>query len=190
MNKKNVISEYQAQVNGQSVIVHKYKPKDKKPVSYGRPNAVNCPYCLSLLTFDAAGLQQCSGSKLEFWDKEFTKFSKMNDYKKRKYILTIAEESQFFELYDRWLYAQKPESKEKFNCGYTNKIFFPMPTGNVTIPDPMRVAYIQKRLGRELTEEELYGESELWLLGKIVLKDYKKGARKVKIALLKFPQDF
>jgi len=190
VSKKNVIAEYQTEVEGQSVTVHKYKPKEKKAVSYGRPNSINCPYCLSHLANDSAGLQQCSGDKLEFWEKEFSKFSKMNDHQKREYVVTISEESQFFELYDRWTYAQNPEHEEKFNCGYTNKIFFPMPSGNVTIPDPMRIAHIEKRLGRALTEEEIYGEEELWQMGKMVLKEYKKGARKVKIPLLRFPEDF
>jgi hypothetical protein len=188
-NNKNIIAEYQDQIKGQAVTIQKVKPKDKKVVSYGRPNTVNCPYCLSHLTTDGAGVQQCSGDKLEFWNKEFTKFNDLNEHFKKKYIETISEESQFFELYDRWVCAQVPESEEKFNCGYTNKIFFPMPSGNVTIPDPVRVVNIEKKLGRLLTEEELYGESELWQYGGSVFKEYRKGARKVKIALIRFPGD-
>jgi hypothetical protein len=188
-SKKNVIAEYQEQIEGKAVTIQKFKPKDKKAVSYGRANTINCPYCLSHLTTDGGGIQQCSGNKLEFWDKEFNKFTKLNEHLKRKYIETISEESQFFELYDRWTFAQVPENEEKFNCGYTNKIFFPMPSGNVTIPDPVRVAHIEKKIGRSLTEEELYGESELWQFGRQILKEYKKGARKLKIALIRFPGD-
>jgi hypothetical protein len=187
--KKNVIAEYQTEVSGQSVTVHKYKSKDKKAVSYGRPNPVNCPYCLSHLVTDSSGIQQCSGDRLLFWEKEFSKYHIMNDSQKVSYIKTISEESQFFELYDRWAFAQIPESEEKFNCGYTNKIFFPMPSGNVSIPDPVKVSYIEKKIGRRLIEDELYGEAELWQYGGQILKEYRKGARKVKIAIIRFPED-
>ena len=189
IKKKNVIAEYQDDIKGQAVTIHKMKPKEKKVISYGRPNAVNCPYCLSHLITDVGGLQQCSGNKLEYWDREFTKFNELTDYLKGKYIETISEESQFFELFDRWAYSKKPDSEEKFNCGYTNKIFFPMPSGNVTIPDPVRVSNVEKKLGRRLTEEELYGESELWQYGGNIFKEYHKGARKVKIPLIRFPED-
>jgi hypothetical protein len=188
-SKKNVIAEYQEQIDGKTITVKRIKPKDKKAVSYGRPNAINCPYCLSHLITDVNGVQQCSGNKLEFWNKEFNKFNKLDEHLKRKYIETISEESQFFELYDRWTFAQVPENEEKFNCGYTNKIFFPMPSGNVTIPDPVRVTHIEKKLGRLLTEEELYGEVELWQYNGSIFKEYRKGARKVKIALIRFPGD-
>lgn len=189
LNKRNVLAEYQDTVQGQDVTVFTIKPKDKKAVSYGRPNPVNCPNCLSHLTTDNAGLQHCSGDKLDFWDKEFSKFNKLNPHNRNKYLETITEESQFFELYDRWTYSKSPNSEEKFNCGYTNKIFFPMPSGNVTIPDPLKVSNIEKKLGRKLKEEELYGESELWQLGKRILKDYTKGCKKVIIPLIRFPQD-
>jgi hypothetical protein len=190
MKKSNVIAEYQDQIEGIAVTIQKIKTKEKKVVSYGRPSAINCPYCLSTLVTDKSGIQQCSGNKLEFWEKEFLKMSKMNDYQRGNYIKTISEESQFFELYDRWAFAQVPANEEKFNCGYTNKIFFPMPSGNVTIPDPIRVSYIEKKVNRRLSEEELYGESELWQFGGMVLKEYRKGARKVKIPLIRFPEDF
>jgi len=189
MSKKNVIIEYQTDIQGQSVIVRRLKYKDKKVVSYGRPNTNHCPYCLSNLTTDSLGLQHCSGNKLEFWEKEFNNFFNMDALLKVEYIKTISEESQFFELYDKWTFAQTPEIEEKFNCGYTNKIFFPMPSGSITIPDPVRVSYIEKKLGRKLTEEELYGEAELWQHRGSVFKDYCKGARKVKIALIRFPGD-
>jgi hypothetical protein len=189
MKSKSIEFQYTEEIEGKSVTIHKIKPKAKKGISYGRPNYNICPYCNSKLDIDSAGLQKCSGDKLEFWQKEFIKFSKLGDNAKVKYITTISEESQFFELYDRWTFAQIPENEEQFNCGYTNKIFFPMPSGNVTIPDPVRVAYVEKRVGRPLTEEELYGESELWQFGRQILKEYKKGARKLKIALIRFPGD-
>jgi hypothetical protein len=189
-SKNNIIAEYQDNIEGISVTVHKIKTKDKKAVSYGRPSTINCPYCLSKLITDKSGLQQCSGDRLEFWDKEFYSFFKMNDYQKKNYIKNITEESQFFELYDKWVYTQNPESNEKFSCGYTNKIFFPIPSANVTVPDPIRMSYIEKKLGRPLTEEEIYGESELWQFGGSILKEYRKGCRRIKIPLIRFPEDF
>lgn len=189
MKNKNVIAEYETQIEGQVVTVHTIKPKEKKVISYGRPNTNHCPYCLSSLIVDGSGLQQCSGDKLLFWEGEFSKYFSMDEPSKVNYIQTLSEESQFFELFDRWVITLSLDSVEKFSCGYTNKIFFPMPSGNVTIPDPVRVSNVEKRLGRRLTEEELYGESELWQYAGMVLKDYRKNAKKIKIPLIRFPED-
>jgi len=189
VSMKDVEFDYIEEIEGKSVTIRKIKPKAKKGISYGRPNYNICPYCNSKLDVDSVGLQKCTGDKLAFWHQEFEKFLTLEEKTKIEYIATISEESQFFELYDRWTFSQAPENDEQFNCGYTNKIFFPMPPSNVTIPDPVRVSYVEKRLGRALTEEELYGESELWQFGRQILKEYKKGARKLKIALIRFPGD-
>lgn len=188
-SKKNVIAEYEIEYNGQKVKVHKFKAKDRKALNYARPSLGACPNCLSRIGVNASGVQYCTGNKLKFWENEFIKFNTMDDKAKVEYLSNITEESQFLELYDRFNTQLAAEVKEDFNCGYINKIFFPVPSGNVTIPDPVKVSNLEKKLKRRLTEEELFGESELWECSGAIGKEYKKGAKRIRIALIKFPQD-
>jgi hypothetical protein len=188
-NKKNVIAEYEAEVNGQKVTVHKLKPKERKVSNNARSNDTTCPNCLSKLSLNDSGIKFCTGDKLQFWEKEFIKYEKLSDEKKAEYLVNISEDSDFLNLYDRWAYAQKDENKEPFTCGYTNKIFFPIPSSNITIPDPIKVLKVERKLGRKLTEEELYGESDLWEYKGMILKEYRQGSKKVKIPLVRFPED-
>jgi hypothetical protein len=185
---KSIISEYKAEYKGQSVIVHKIKPKERKVVNNARINYNSCPNCLSHIALDNAGLQKCSGDKLEMWNKEFIVFNQLEKEKQLEYLKNISFDSVFMELYDRWVYAQA-HTEEPFGCGYTNKIFFPIPICQVIIPDPTQVHIIEKNLGRKLTEEEIFGESELFEYQGSILEKYKKGARTVKITLLRFPED-
>lgn len=189
MSKRNLISEYQADVDGQRVTVKVYKPKDKKVASYGRANVTTCPNCLSALKLNESGVAYCTGDKLTYWLNEFAKFELMSDEQKVEYIQSISDYSEFLNLYDRWKWTNESETKEIYNCGYTNKIFLPIATCNVIIPDPVKVAHIQGKLGRQLTEEEMFGEAELWEFGGSVYEKFRKGARKVKIHLIRFPQD-
>lgn len=188
MKKRNVISQYQTEYEGQTVTVNVVKNKEKKGQSYGRSNASVCPNCLSRLEIGEAGLPVCSKDKLQFWEKEFIRYETLKEEDKLAYMQHISMENEFLDLYDRWKYAQTDEN-DTFDCGYTNKIFMPIPTCNVTIPDPIKVSHVEKKLGRPLTEEELFGESELWEFGGQILKEYRKGARKVKIQLIRFPED-
>lgn len=189
MSKRNLISEYQTDVCGQRVTVKVFKPKDKKAASYGRSNVTTCPNCLSQLKLNESGVAYCTGDKLDFWLQEFNKFEVMTDEQKVNYIQSISDYSEFINLYDRWKWVNESETKEIYNCGYTNKIFLPMPPSSIIIPDPVKVAHVQHKLGRTLTEEEMFGEAELWEFGGSINEKYRNGARKVKIALVRFPQD-
>jgi hypothetical protein len=190
MKKKNrnVIAEYETEVDGQKVIVQKFKAKDKKVINNTRSNFISCPNCLSKLTLDEGGLQKCSGDRLVIWEKEFSQYSLLPKEKQLEYLKKISFNSMFMELYDRWSYS-KIDSDDSFSCGFTNKIFLPIASCSVIIPDPAQVKRIEKKLGRKLTEEEIFGEKELFSHRGGIFEEYRDGARTVKITLLRFPED-
>lgn len=185
---KNVITQYEDEYNGQKILVNKLKPKSKKVVSNARANLLNCPNCLSRIVLDNAGLNKCSGDRLMNWEKEFDSFTKLEDTKKVEYLKNISFDSMFLELYDRWSYSlTNPD--DKFDCGFTNKIFFPIPSCSVTIPDPAQIKRIEKKLGRKLTEAEVFGEKELFEYKGSIFEEYRKGAKTVSITLIRFPEE-
>lgn len=190
MQKKNrnLIKEYEAEVDGQKVTVHRFKPKDKKVVNNARSNFTSCPNCLSHITLDEAGLQKCTGDRIVIWEKEFLKYRELSTQEQQVYMKNISYDSTFMELYDRWAYSQN-NPDEPFTCGFTNKIFFPIPSCSVIIPDPAQVNNIEKRLGRKLTENELIGESELFEYQGSVFEKYKKGSKRIRIIMIRFPED-
>jgi hypothetical protein len=185
---KNIINEYEDDYNGQKVIVHKFKSKKNKIVNITRSNFAVCPNCLSKMVLDNKGFQQCSGDRLVTWVKEFQTFKDLDDIKKVNYIKNLSHDSMFLELYDRWHYSQS-NPEDIFNCGYTNQIFLPIPNCSVIIPDPTQIKRIEKKLGRKLTEEEIFGEKELFAHRGGIFEEYRDGARIVKISLLRFPED-
>ena len=185
---KNVISQYEDEYNGTKVLVNKLKTKSRKVISNARINTSSCPNCLSRITLDECGLSKCSGDRLLKWEKEFVNFSNLQDDKKVEYLKNVSLDSMFLELYDRWSYSlANPE--DKFDCGFTNKIFFPIPSCSVTIPDPAQIIKIERKLGRKLTEDEIMGEKELFEYKGSIYEEYRKGARTVSITLLRFPEE-
>lgn len=185
---KNVINEYEDYYNGQVVTVHRLKSKDKKVVNTTRNVLINCPNCLSKIQLDQFGLYKCSGDRLTQWEKEFEQFSSLLDVKKAEFLKNISFDSMFLELYDRWIYS-KSNPEDPFGCGFTNQIFLPIPSCSVTIPDPAQVKRIEKKLKRRLTEEEIFGEKELFEYRGSVFSEYRTGAKIVKISLIRFPED-
>lgn len=190
MKKKNrnVIKEYESEYEGKKITVQKIKPKGRKAINNARSNFISCPNCLSKITLDSNGLQKCSGDRLQVWEKEFSNYEKLDDSKKLEYLKKISFNSTFMELYDRWTYA-KVNPEDPFNCGFTNKIFFPIPSCSIIIPDPAQTNKIEKKLGRKLTEEEIFGEKELFAYKGGVFEQYRDGAKTIKITLLRFPED-
>lgn len=185
---KNIISQYEDEYNGEKIIVRKLKSKSKKVVNNVRTNLSNCPNCLSKLIFDEAGLHKCSGSRLTIWEKEFSNFHNLKDVQKIEYLKNVSLDSIFLELYDRWSYSLvNPE--DKFDCGFTNKIYFPIPSCSVTIPDPAQISRIEKKLGRKLTEDEIFGEKELFEHRGSIFEEYRKGAKTISITLIRFPEE-
>jgi len=189
MKKKNLLKQYKSAYNGQEITVNVIKPCLKKEVNNARSNSLTCPNCLSKLTLDSNGNQQCSGSQLRIWEAQFASFSNLSDVNKVVYLKNISHDSIFLELYDKWNYSIVNNKPEEFNCGYTNKIFLPVSSCQTTIPDPIQLNIVEKNVGRKLTEEEVYGEKELYYTQGIVTEDFSAHSKKLKIRLIRFPED-
>lgn len=187
--KKNLLKQYKDTYNGQEIVVDVLKPSVKKELNVARSNTLICANCLSKLTLDSAGNQQCSGDHLKIWEVEFNKFSLLNETDKTEYLKNISYDSRFLELYDKWVYSVSVNKPEEFNCGYTNKIFLPMPNCQTIIPDPIQMSIIERNVGRKLTEEEIYGEKELYYTQGVITEDFTNTSKKLKIRLIRFPED-
>ena len=187
--KKNLLKQYKSTYNNQDITVNVIKPKDKKEVNNARSNTLTCPNCLSKMTLDSNGNQQCSGSQLKIWESEFSRFQNLGEEKKAIYLKDISYDSMFLELYDKWAYSVLTNNPDEFNCGYSNKIFLPVPSCQVTIPDPIQLSIIEKNVGRALTEEEIFGEKELYYNQGIVTEEFTSTSKKLKIRLIRFPED-
>ena len=187
--KKNLLKQYKSTYNGQEITVDVLKPSIKKEINISRSNTLICANCLSKLTLDINGNQQCSGNQLKIWEIEFQKLSSLDNAGKAAYLKNISYDSMFLELYDKWAYSIATNAPAEFNCGYTNKIFIPMPNCQTTIPDPIQMTIIEKNIGRKLTEEEVFGEKELYYTQGIVTDSFTNTSKKLKIRLIRFPED-
>lgn len=120
----------------------------------------------------------CSSDNLNHWNKEFIKFHNLDNKNKLEYLKSIAYETKFLELYDKWEYCKN--SLEEFTCDYTDTNII---EGNVglknSIPDPIYTHLLEKKLGRKLTEEELIGEKDLLING-----------IKIEIPFISLPEEF
>lgn len=189
MTNKDIIGEYQAEYNGQKVTVHKFRQKEKRTNFNPARRVTLCPNCLSVLRTDAVGVAECSGDRLKIWETEFLKFHGLTDENKALYIKNLSSDNRFLELYDIWAYSYVNQKPEEFTCGYTNKIFLPIATNRVSLPDPLFIKYLEHRLGRPLKECEIAGDEDLWWYSGMLIHKYKKGARKVKIPIIWLPDD-
>lgn len=187
MRKKRTVIETEAQIEGQTVTVKTFPGKAKRKVRNARPLSSSCPVCLSVLKLNDIKVWECTGNRLVFWEKEFSKYNTLTDEKKLEYLNKVSNTSRFYELLDRWNYCQ--ETSELFDCGYTNEILPPMGIMQIRIPDPVFVKGIEKKLGRGLTEEELLGESELYFYAGQVLTRYRKNAKLIKIPFVLLPSE-
>lgn len=191
MKKKprNLVKQYKTTYQGEEVTVNVFKDKHPKGVSNARRTTINCPNCNSTLIIGENGLYECTSDKLAHWDKEFYKYYMMLPPEKLEYVTTISKESMFFDLYDKWVYARENNSPEDFNCGYTNNVSLPIASNKTIIPDPLYCLFLEQKLKRPLKEEELRNESELWIKGRRVYTEYRKGARMVKIPYILLPDE-
>lgn len=187
--KRNLVKQYTTTYDNQNVTVNVFKSKGKKEINNARSNTSVCPNCLSKLVLDANKNLQCSGDRLQIWWTEFNNFNNMSQEKKDEYLKHISYDSMFLELYDKWLYSVNNNKPEEFNCGYTNKIFLPMPSCQTIIPDPIQMNIVEKNIGRELTDEEIFGEKELYYTQGVVTEDFDSSSKKIKIRLIRFPED-
>jgi len=191
MSRKNpnLIESKTVDIEGQKVPLKKFKAKKNRRMKNGRSTITNCPNCLSSMKLNSHGTWECSGNKLEIWEKDFVAFSKLGDKEKGDYLNGLSNYSRFIELFDRWKYATENDLPEEFNCGYTNIVFPMTGTASVRIPDPLIVKRIELKLGRKLTYEELIGESELWAYGGRVLTEWRKKATQIRIPFIVLPSE-
>ncbi len=185
----NLINAGTVEIAGQQVPLKKFKAKKNKRINNARSTITNCPNCLSSMRLNSHGSWECSADKLTVWEKDFMAFSKLGDKEKGEYLLGLSNYSRFVELFDKWKYSQDNNAPEEFNCGYTNTVYPMIGTATVRIPDPLVVKRIEAKLGRPLTEEELIGESELWLYAGKVLTEWRKKAKQIRIPYIILPSE-
>lgn len=189
--KENVVyldkyKEKKKNPNQNGIKIKKIKPKKKAVIrSYKRIYKI-CPNCMSTLTFNEVGTIECSGDRLELWNSEFLNFNQLSEDKKGEYLVKFSNPDMFIDLYDKWSYIENGK-RIRFECGYSNKLFNPISRFRTTLPDPILVNKIEKSIGRLLTEEEKYGEKEIWKEGNSYFTNYKSGRKKVKIPQIVFP---
>lgn len=189
MNKRNLVKQYQEEVDGQEVTVSQFKPKDKKGKSYGRSSTTNCPCCGSKLGLNDQQLWYCTSDKLKYWESEFDKYASLNDADKVIYLQNITSDSQFFDLFDKWKYSKEVDKPDEFHCGYTNNIFLPIANTRTIIPDPLVVKRLEEKLKRPLTEEELKNEGTIHFRFKKVSDKWFKGGKPFIIPYIVLPDE-
>jgi len=189
MKKNKILETIESEYKGQKITVKVLKPKEHRVVRSTKRKITSCPNCMSNLILDEVGLWKCTGDKLKVWEVEFYRYHRAKDKLKVEILTNFSDSGMFLELYDRWAYSQVENEPEEYNCGYTNKTYPPVNHVKVSIPDPIFCGRIEKKLGRKLTEEELLGEHELFFFGGQVLTKYRKGAKRVKIPFIIFPDD-
>jgi hypothetical protein len=141
--------------------VEVYKPKRRRVGINARSVNHTCPNCLSTLTLTEQGQWKCTGNKLKLWSKQFEEYEKMNVIQKQKYLNTLDNQDKFLEWFNQ---------KDKLVCDWLSRSATVEPTYSTTIPDPMAVNKIEKKLGRELTEEEL--EEGFVFYRKLIYNEY------------------
>lgn len=192
MNIKKDLDIHRVEKDGEvlyaGVKVKKLKArKKKKEHGNGRRGNPICTNCLSTLLVGEEGKYECSGDRLKIWEREFLNYLKMNDKEKIRYLMAFSHPDLFEELFDRWNYKDNDGHRPNFECGYSNKIYSLVNPLRVMMPDPILCKKIEKSLGRALTEEEKYGEKDIFRAGNSYFEDFKKGRVRVKITLVFFP---
>jgi hypothetical protein len=117
-----------------------------------------CPNCFSTLQQDAQGKTICSGDRLSTWQAEFEKYQNLTEDQKADYLDKLGNPEKFLEL---------TGSLSAVDCGYSSKISHVAPTHSIRIPDPIAVRSLERKLQRNLTEEELDEEYEFLVEGKL-----------------------
>jgi len=190
MSKNKVISTSTIVIEGKEVTLKKFESKKKKKDNYKFVNrGSSCPNCFSKLKVDSEGHLYCTGDRLIYWESEFISYKNMNDKQKIKYLEGLGNNSRFLELYQGWEYALNSNGEEIFTCGYTNKIFPLLGNADVRIPDPLFVKTIESKLGRKLTEEELYEEQLIYFYAGNVYDKFKEGAKVLRIPWVIIPKE-
>lgn len=190
VKNKNIINQYKDTYGTDIVTINVFKPKEKiKAVSHARDIYSSCPNCGSKLVINVMGAWECTSDKLDYWLEQFKKFMQYTPEQQVTYISKLTIDSNFLDLYDKWLTANTDNRPQDFNCGYTNNITLPIGSNRIIIPDPMFCKFLEIRLKRPLTEEELRNEATLYIRrGKIKTKWF-LGSRAVVIPYIVLPDE-
>jgi hypothetical protein len=187
--QKNLIEETSVVINGEEVNLKRFKAKSNKRGNNARSVLNFCPNCMSSMRLNKDGLFECTGDKLLLWEGDFQRFSKLEPEDKAKYIGNLSDYGRFVELYDKWLYSVQQNNPAEFNCGYSNVLYPSHGSVQIKIADPLFTKRLEEKLGRPLTEEELIGESELFMYGGRVLTTWRKRAIPIKIPWITLPSE-
>lgn len=167
----------------EKINVLKLKPKRAKPRKSNAHNTyTNCSDCLSLLKINKEGKWECTGDRLETWKEEFKKYKNLSIDNKNKYLQTLTNKSKFLELYNSWIGG-------KLECNFNSRIYSNNHSYSQEIPDPMFVGKIERSLGRELTDEEKYGEIPIYKVGSSYTDSFEEGASLIEIPIILFPEE-
>ena len=137
-----------------------------------------CPNCLSKLISKDGNLV-CTGDRLKVWETDFKRYGDMNSSERREFLISFSDSERFVELHKKWAFVDEEGNRPNYDCGYTSKIFNPVPDNRIMLPDPLQVKKYERLLKRPLTEEELLGEDPIIIEGKTVT-----------IKKMVFPDDF
>jgi len=185
---RRVIDSYETEYLGQKVTIKVGKPKEKRKQINRPKNVTTCPECSSTLILNNIGVWQCTGDQLKQWENQFYKYSKLNEDDKVEFLKSVSDTGKFQYLFGRWEYSQESDS-QGFNCGYSNNINLPLPNSQSKLPDPLFVKHVERKLGRPLTEEEKWGEGDIWFYKGQYLNKYRKNSKRVKIPIISIPRD-
>lgn len=186
---KSIESQKVVQIDGRSVQVTKLKPKKHRSKKHARHTVTSCPNCLSTLKLNEFGVWYCTGDRLALWTGEFEKYARMNDDRRKEYLSTISDLDKFIDLFNRWDFINESGVREMFNCGYSNEVYPPISRVKSHLPDPAFVKSIERRIGRQLTEEEKANESELWEWNGVISAQRRDGSRRIRIPWINLPED-
>lgn len=187
MGKK--LSRYIEEINGQQVTVKVLKPH-KKAKNFNKKRATaKCPECGSNLYVDEVGALDCDGSLLKTWENLCKVYHEADDQAKDQIMNTLSDKDKFQELYWRWAVSIESGGTGLTHCGYTNRLYPPIASNKSRLPDPLFTKRIERQLGRNLTEEEILGEVDLWYYKGQYLTKWRKNAKKVVIPIITIPDE-
>jgi len=186
--KNKIINTYTEVIDSTEVSI-KVMDSSKKSKKTNRAKTTSvCPECNSVLKVNKLGIWECLGNELFYWQQEFIKFRAANQEEKDKILKSISDTGQFIDLYNRWSNSQDLPDVS-FDCGYSNRLYPSHSNSKEVIADPIQVVNVERKLGRKLTEEELKNEQDIWQHGGKYLTKYRKGAKKVRIKYITFPDE-
>ncbi len=155
-------------------IVRKYKTKIRRRRRNANPFNNTCPVCMSPLILNKTKRQECSGQRLNLWVNSFKQFENLDENEKSSFLDNFEHPNIFLELYKKWEYKDVNGHRTNFTCSYTGSTNNTVSRLSQLIPDPVQVKYLEDKIGRKLTNEELDGKIA------IILEDIETYVSKIK----------